>query len=137
MSNKPTAKQLEKRIKWVEALRSGKYRQGTIYLVNLNEQGGARHCCLGVACDVPGMTVKKRGDLYCFSDDSSTSFLPKYTQRLLGLDEQGTLETKVEGHSTLWQLNDHAAYTFDQIADVIEKQFITPYLNSEVAVVNE
>lgn len=35
--------------KWVEALRSGKYKQGSGYL-----RSGDRFCCLGVACDVLG-----------------------------------------------------------------------------------
>ena len=33
--------------KWVEALRSGKYKQGKISLQNANG-----FCCLGVACDI-------------------------------------------------------------------------------------
>ena len=36
--------------KWVAALRSGKYVQGTG-----NLQSGGRYCCLGVLCDVAGV----------------------------------------------------------------------------------
>lgn len=36
---------------WLDALRSGKYTQGTKYLVNLDEEDKpAEYCCLGVLC---------------------------------------------------------------------------------------
>lgn len=37
--------------KWLEALRSGEYKQGTGFLYEANED---RYCCLGVACRVAG-----------------------------------------------------------------------------------
>lgn len=43
-------KELKK--KWVEALRSGKYQQGTNYLKQRGESGVIRHCCLGVLCEI-------------------------------------------------------------------------------------
>lgn len=35
--------------KWVEALRSGKYRQGKYMLSERNNSGVCDNCCLGVA----------------------------------------------------------------------------------------
>lgn len=42
--------------KWLEALRSGKYKQGKEYLELTNDDGVVTNCCLGVLCrilDVP------------------------------------------------------------------------------------
>ena len=45
---------------WIEALRSGKYKQGTELLYYTDAGGDARHCCLGVACDIGIATPGKR-----------------------------------------------------------------------------
>lgn len=37
---------------WVEALRSGEYRQGTGVLCVIDSKGVAHHCCLGVLCEL-------------------------------------------------------------------------------------
>lgn len=42
--------------KWIEALRSGKYRQGEEWLYAKNPRGDERYCCLGILCvvnDIP------------------------------------------------------------------------------------
>lgn len=52
--------------KWVSALKSGKYKQGSGYLRNVNDE----FCCLGVACDLVGVEwgrVSKYNDAYCIS----------------------------------------------------------------------
>lgn len=38
--------------KWVEALRSGKYRQGKGRLRQTDHTNHGRYCCLGVLCDI-------------------------------------------------------------------------------------
>lgn len=43
--------------KWVEALRSGKYKQGKDAL----RKGDNTFCCLGVLCDLHRKTIKKAG----------------------------------------------------------------------------
>lgn len=45
----------ELKTKWVEALRSGKYKQGAGYLC-LSENGRDKFCCLGVVLDIQGAT---------------------------------------------------------------------------------
>jgi hypothetical protein len=47
--------------KWIDALRSGKYKQGDGYLCNTDENGVDKHCCLGVLAEVAGV---KREILY-------------------------------------------------------------------------
>lgn len=43
----------EMKAKWLEALRSGKYKQGRNLLRN-----GDKYCCLGVLCDIDGAEWK-------------------------------------------------------------------------------
>ena len=38
--------------KWVEALRSGEFKQGKYQLKTFDEEGNTRYCCLGVAEEV-------------------------------------------------------------------------------------
>lgn len=38
--------------RWVEALKSGEYAQGTDYLRKTDYDGVTRYCCLGVLCDL-------------------------------------------------------------------------------------
>ena len=51
--NKKVAKQ------WIKALRSGKYKQGQSTLKQYNHKKEARHCCLGVLCELYNDTMKK------------------------------------------------------------------------------
>lgn len=45
--------------KWVKALRSGKFKQGTGILKQFNSKGEAEHCCLGVLCELYNQDMKK------------------------------------------------------------------------------
>jgi len=45
--------------KWINALRSGKYKQGTETLKQYNSKGNAQHCCLGVLCELYNQEMKK------------------------------------------------------------------------------
>jgi len=45
--------------KWLEALRSGEYKQGIGALRNTNASKGiVTHCCLGVLCDIHSKETK-------------------------------------------------------------------------------
>lgn len=115
--------------KWVEALRSGRYKQAR---QALSTEGG--FCCLGVACDLfapdnerslkqasrlDGQTV-----VTWFDQDG---YLPSEIQKLLGCNRDGSFtETryiKINGLdqsiSSLALANDLGA-SFEQIADLIE-----------------
>lgn len=112
MSKKLTANQQA----WVDALRSGKYKQ-TKY--SLQDELG--FCCLGVACVVAenaGVNLRLRT-----SDNSiaggSLSDQPE-VQRWLGLKTgTGEFEDNI-GLSHLVELNDIYSKTFPEIADIIE-----------------
>ena len=45
--------------KWIKALRSGKFKQGIGMLKQFNSKGQARHCCLGVLCELYNEEMKK------------------------------------------------------------------------------
>ena len=115
--------------RWVEALRSGEYKQGTGRL-----RSGDEYCCLGVACDVYRLTTKKGR---WFDREAFTIG----THGLVGTDlwnERGTaakvrrffglMEANGEGLMTdLINYNDGTGEagkkTFRGIATVIEKRF--------------
>lgn len=54
---------IETKTKWIEALKSGKYVQGTGQLYR-----NGKHCCLGVLGEVVGLKIKDGGvDFECGS----------------------------------------------------------------------
>ena len=91
--------------KWVKALRSGEYAQGTGCLV---EDG--RFCCLGVLCDISETNKREWG---------SFAGLPHSVKDWAGM-------SSIFGHfgisTCLSELND-SGKTFIDIADVIEKEW--------------
>lgn len=122
--------------RWLEALRSGRYRQGSRGL-NWDDR---EFCCLGVLCETEigrHENFKKeekseRPDYVSWSslvDGSITSEaykLPAFLTRLTGLSPLGELNEPVkfkgETHMYLAKLNDKGA-SFEFIAEVIEEQF--------------
>ena len=111
--------------KWLEALRSGKYQQGTGFL-----QKEGRYCCLGVLCDLfaedddcDGEWVQAATGAMKFKpsgDPGRHDFLPVPVSEWADL-EHGPYDPIIgEGDDTLSQLNDHGK-TFKEIADVIEE----------------
>lgn len=107
--------------KWIDALRSGKYKQTDSALATLDG-----YCCLGVACEVFATEARLKksgpdsdGD---YSYNGETAYLPPSLAEYMGIDWRGTLLKPVGGKATLAELNDEVGYTFEQIADVIEEQ---------------
>ena len=102
---------------WIEALRSGKYKQGR---KNLN-YGGA-YCCLGVLCEVylencDKPEIKKRteigyDDFVFYGGWSST--LPDEVHKWSGLSNLS--------YGYLIYLNDTANKSFAEIADYIQEK---------------
>jgi hypothetical protein len=90
---------------WIEALRSGKYKQGREYLYRSNGE----FCCLGVLCDVLDPTDWRKSEVTdtAFTYRRSSSWAPASV-----IDEldQGKLIA----------MNDDQLASFDEIADYIE-----------------
>lgn len=89
---------------WVDALRSGQYKQGRLELHNTRDD---TYCCLGVLQDVCA-----KGGLVI--DEAADSFYLHRSQA----DEQ--LELSKETQSELAKMND-GGKSFAQIADFIEQ----------------
>lgn len=106
--------------KWVEALKSGKFKQGRNKLDDLNE-GEHYYCCLGVACVIAeeeGVEVTKVEGrflgLSLASQPEVANWLDIYNE--LGNSKKSLLEM------SLSELNDSSRITFKQIADIIEQE---------------
>lgn len=130
---------------WIQALRSGGYKQGRGNLKVITPQtGSASYCCLGVACEVAmGNGVQMALDFYpvensCPSwpayvhglDSGCTSkhgvrfagtgsSLPNRVQEWLGIDSD---DPEICGVSTI-SANDSFGWDFNQIADALEKTY--------------
>lgn len=112
----------EDKKKWVEALRSGDYKQGVHALRDYDD----KYCCLGVACEIFGMKAKKNSDLSLYDYGKNSSYLPVTLVRRLGLGTNGELPKPVQfkgiTHTDLVGLNDAGA-SFKKIAQIIERLF--------------
>lgn len=101
--------------KWVAALRSGKYKQGTCAL---NKNG--KFCCLGVACEVAienGLKVAKETiDILdgkvniCYNGYAGV--LPLIVQSWLGLNSCTGKYYKIEGGARYSRIVGHLAQEF-------------------------
>ena len=111
--------QTELRQEWIRRLRSGEYEQGKGCLNRFD-----RYCCLGVLCELlseQGLVEKHKcprdsAVYYRHGGFGSQTQLPGTSNELIGL-------VRPDGGTTvpLTILNDDMGWTFDQIADVLEK----------------
>lgn len=90
----------EIKVKWLEALRSGKYKQRRRKLKD-NTSNPPTYCCLGVLCEVMEVESKSKG----YPDDE---ILMK-----AGLDTDDARD--------LARWNDAYGRTFEELAEYIEK----------------
>lgn len=122
------------RAKWVEALRSGRFKQGMGSLAHESE-GQTLYCCLGVACEVyrenGGVLSKRRDDLlgadeWEYGADHDTTGLPTKVAKALGITNAAELVSKtrtVMRRLDLADVNDSGG-TFEDIARIIEQRQI-------------
>lgn len=105
---------------WCEALRSGRYAQGTKLLRSEDDE----FCCLGVAADIAGVEWHRGfGKCYYRSDAgfNSTIVLTSDVAEKFGLaDVQGSF-CQEPGEMSLAILNDNGV-SFEEIARVIEAE---------------
>ena len=101
---------------WIAALRSGDYTQGFKRLKICNsDKAYSQHCCLGVFAEI--------SDDYEWST-AETMFVFKSNEELKlfsGILDETSIQVNVQNFLT--KLND-IGYTFEQIADILEKIFI-------------
>ncbi len=127
--------------KWLEYLRSGKYKQ---IKSRLSDSEG--YCCLGVLCEAYKDTHKE-GEWKTDDDDVTSFNLPglevkadslpptkvlnwlngKETNEVFGLSNLSILESKYMPLYATW-LNDHVGMPFEDIATIVENEYIPKYL---------
>jgi len=140
------------RKEWVEALRSGKYKQGTGTLHTKLPDDSEEFCCLGVACDLfyPKCDVIKveneNSDMVSYDGQGGT--LPIAIAKHLGFETTGNrfqnLIVKIEsgiykGSSVgITILNDNGM-TFGQLAQIIENDLVVPedLIESVIEIINK
>lgn len=93
------------KMKWLKALRSGKYKQTTGTL-----HGGDAYCCLGVLACVANLKISRDGDQIVVNR-RGRGYAP--IEDLVG-GEGKTLD--------LWRKNDGQKWSFKRIAAFIEKR---------------
>lgn len=119
----------EIKARWVRALRSGEYLQGSgmLCLRDLINQVDY-FCCLGVLCDLAEKDGVTEGYPHDYGYDSEallsyegmTEVLPKKIQEWAGLTEDNPVIPSRDAR--LATLNDEADLSFEQIADLIEQE---------------
>ena len=108
----------EARTKWLEALRSGKYKQGMKALKNSD----GSMCCLGVLCDVHGVTWSQPyGGTYRTKADSYAYPQPDDVGEDVCDALNMIVDDETKFYAMLANMNDHDSKNFDDIADYIEK----------------
>jgi hypothetical protein len=111
--------------KWVAALRSGKYQQGSSVLKRV-DNGETSHCCLGVLCETDGIKSKDTGSnwskAFVFPNgEESTEYLPSDYADSIGLP-YGTMKTLARFNDGYNAGGDHAPKrSFAWIASYIER----------------
>lgn len=124
---------------WINALRSGKYKQCRERLRHKDEYGELSYCCLGVLCELypeKKLSIELNeedieensvvGHDRMFNADLDQQLNNNYSK--IGLSgEDGYLYSEYDGIVTkrisLASLNDEG-YTFDEIADIIQLEYI-------------
>lgn len=100
---------------WLVALRSGKYKQISGQLKTTEG-----HCCLGVLCEVAGVTWDQRGTTFGVIQNGSyreDAILPTEVRERAGLPNNAP-----NSYLRLSEMNDDGA-TFAELADYIEANY--------------
>lgn len=111
---KPTTFPMENKLdpefkkKWIAALRSGEYKQGTGWMYKYG-----KYCCLGVASELCGVPAK--GKVIILDEGYTEEEISKIPQPLRGNSSDNNVV------KYLTSLNDVQRESFFEIADYIEK----------------
>lgn len=112
----------EIKARWVDALRSGDYEQGTGTLRNRDD----KFCCLGVLMDLAvkaGVIEEPKTyglDTMYYYENHITSDLHPKVMEWAGINRSGYIKG---ANISLIELNDAYRLSFDHIAIVIEEEF--------------
>lgn len=113
--------------KWVAALKSGKYSQGTEYLRYEEYDGTETFCAVGVLCNEIDPTVWKKIPI----DDDESEFVFSFDGNEHGIDDETFKECEFSGHPNetgcpihqIYRMNDDELCSFTEIAEYIEQNW--------------
>jgi hypothetical protein len=97
--------------KWIAALRSGEYEQGTVWLCKQD-----KYCCLGVGCELLNIPHNFVDEIKSYG--GRTQLAPEELVEQLAL--RGPSGKPKDDSLSLVALNDRGK-SFEEIADIIEK----------------
>ncbi len=123
--------------KWLDALRSGKYKQ---FHQQLSNEDNTQFCCLGVLCDVTKEETDGYWDNSYFTilDDEQiighNEHIPRFVSNKIGIakvpritiseenkKKYNIVEATLDGKHSLVTLNDELTIDFNGIANLIEE----------------
>lgn len=109
-------------LQWVDALKSGKYQQGT---GTLRAQHDDKYCCLGVLCEISELgTWDREGWEWVWAykvgeEDENAAVLPAAVQEWA---EMKSKAGDLSDETNLARQND-SGKTFSEIAEIIERHW--------------
>lgn len=106
---------------WINALRSGNYKQGKYRLRSVDN----KYCCLGVACEVAfqnGVQLQIRHHFHLYFYDENDGYPPMIVRDFFGLITEAGDYVQDNNLSSLSTDNDTLNYNFDEIANIIESE---------------
>lgn len=107
----------EHRRLWVEALRSGKYKQGAGCLRSEDNH----FCCLGVLCDIAGVEWSDQAGTFGFVADGETAVhAPPAAEEFVGLHSSYGFYERGRGIERSLMTDNDDGSSFAEIADLIE-----------------
>jgi hypothetical protein len=119
--------------KWVDALRSGEFKQGRGQLRDKTFNNEYRHCCLSVACEVFRRETGRgawngNNDFVVHHEDENlevaSSYLPPSVIRWFSFPYKDPLISNGKSSRYASFRNDVEKWTFEEIADGIERTYI-------------
>lgn len=107
-------------IEWINALRSGEYKQGRRWLYTPATDS---YCCLGVLAKINNLPTNTPSLTPSFHRPINLStYLGEFTEtgnlKMMNIDFKDTFYT------SLTSLNDSEKYSFSDIADLLESQYL-------------
>lgn len=101
---------------WLEALRSGRYKQGRGQLFNSSKLMSLEntYCCLGVLCDISNLGQFKDAGVN-YIESTPDHFIPKAVRKWSGLSS--------DAEDILVAFNDVQDKSFAEIGDYIEEKY--------------
>lgn len=118
---------LEVKEKWLQALRSGEYKQGEGWLKH-SDEGETKHCCLGVLCEIYAKENNVHFEEAPTADPSLITYLlfdhgdvlPEKVREWAGLEHPNPV-IYPDSEQSLASMNDSGYFDFKRIAKIIEE----------------